>query len=679
MGLLNPLLLLLAGAVAVPLLLHLLQRHQGPRVVFPALRYLRRAEKESARRIRLRQILLMLLRVAAVLLIAFAAARPFIGFGGAGHSPTAVVIVLDNSMSTAAVEGEQRVLDVLTARALEALDEAGPDDRFWLLRAADPGEPALLGDAAETALRVRETEPAAAAADIGAALARAAAILAAGAEGRATEIHLLTDMQAAGWNAVAAADSSAPPVVVWHPGTDAPANLAVTQVEVGGGMAPIAGQRMTIAVAVSGDVDGGRAGDTDADPDPDAQIAVRLVVDGRLMAAGRARPGTVALLTLPARPAGVMTGTVEIDADALHADDRRFFVAHVQPPPTVALSGAAPFVNDALDVLAEAGRVRRAAAGVDIAILPGAQGASAYGPQTAIVILPPATPTELAAVNRRLADAGIPWRYDAPVAGEARFADEQPDPLLRRLADARVRELYPLERMTGAAGDTALVRLADGSPWAVRGTRTNGGTFVLLASTLSAEATSLPTSALMLPLLDRMTGTWSLPLPPRTDADPGREIAIAAGTTAIERPDGTLDDVTGTAYRLGSQPGIYRLLRDDSTVAAFALNPPAAESDLDRLDERDATAYLPGWMLHMTTSDGAWRRAVYRERLGRELWRPLLLALLLVLVAETLIAASGQRRRTRSASLPDSSPRGDEAEEVRAHRAEPRIAEADTR
>ncbi|MGH7466343.1 MAG: BatA domain-containing protein, partial [Longimicrobiales bacterium] len=132
MGLLNPVLLFLAGAAAVPLLLHLLQRHQGPRVIFPALRYLRRAEKESARRIRLRQILLMLLRIAAVLLLALAAARPFVGFGGVRHSPTAVVIVLDNSMSTAAVEGERRVLDQLKARALETLDAAGEEDRFWL-------------------------------------------------------------------------------------------------------------------------------------------------------------------------------------------------------------------------------------------------------------------------------------------------------------------------------------------------------------------------------------------------------------------------------------------------------------------------------------------------------------------------------------------------------------------
>src|ERR1051325_6428855 len=75
MGFLTPLAWLLALAVAVPLILHLFQRHQGPRVIFPALRYLRRAEKEHARRIRLRQIFLLALRVLAVLLLAFAAAR----------------------------------------------------------------------------------------------------------------------------------------------------------------------------------------------------------------------------------------------------------------------------------------------------------------------------------------------------------------------------------------------------------------------------------------------------------------------------------------------------------------------------------------------------------------------------------------------------------------------------
>ncbi|HSK21013.1 MAG TPA: VWA domain-containing protein [Longimicrobiales bacterium] len=642
MGLLNPLLLLLAGAAAVPLLLHLLQRHQGPRVIFPALRYLRRAEKESARRIRLRQILLMLLRIAAVLLLALAAARPFTGFGGAGHSPTAVVIVLDNSMSTAAVEGERRVLDELKARALEMLEAAGPDDRFWLLRAGVPDEPALIGDAAATALRVRETEPSAAAADVNTALARATAILAAGAEGRAAEIHLLTDLQEASFAGPLPADSGAPPVVLWHPGSAPPTNRAVVAVEVGGGMAPIAGQRTTVAVSTAGETE-------DTDTTAAGRADVRLVIDGRLMAAATTRPGAVALLSLPARPAGVLTGSVDIDADALHADDRRFFAARVQPPPAVALSGGEPFITDALDVLAEAGRIRRVSGDSDVAFLPGAEGASARGARTALIILPPVSPTELTAVNRRLADAGVGWRYEAPTAGEARFAAEQSDPLLRALPDARVRQLYPLARNGGSDADSVLIRLEDGSPWAVRGTRTNGGTYVLLGSPLTAEASTLPTSAVMLPLLDRITGAWTLSEAPRTDAVPGQEIALASGSRVVERPDGTRDDVTGaTSYRFGGEPGVYRVLRGDSTLAAFAVNPPAAESDLSRLQESEMETLLPGWTVHGTTSDGAWRRAVFRERLGRELWRPLLIALLLVLASETLLAASGRVRRARA-------------------------------
>ncbi|MGH7504535.1 MAG: BatA domain-containing protein, partial [Longimicrobiales bacterium] len=118
MGFLSPILLVLGAAIAVPVILHLFQRHQGPRVVFPALRYLRRAEKEHARQIKLRQLLLMLLRVAAVLLLALAAARPFARGAGAQHQPTAVAIVLDNSLSSGVVNDDRRVLDTLKERAL---------------------------------------------------------------------------------------------------------------------------------------------------------------------------------------------------------------------------------------------------------------------------------------------------------------------------------------------------------------------------------------------------------------------------------------------------------------------------------------------------------------------------------------------------------------------------------
>jgi hypothetical protein len=637
MGLLNPVLLVLAGAAVVPLLLHLLQRHQGPRIVFPALRYLRRAEKESARRIRLRQILLMLLRVAAVLLVAFAAARPFVRAGGVGHAPTAAVLILDNSMSTAAIEGEQRVIEALQARALEVLEQAGPDDRFWLLRAGSPDEPALSGDAQETARRVRETEPAATAADLTSALAHARSLLAAGAEARATEIQLLTDLQATSFPAPNRATGAVPPVIVWHPGTEPPPNRFVAAVEVGGGLAPIAEQRSTVAAEVGGEGDA---------------VNVRLNVDGRLVAAATARPGATAVLALPARPAGVVSGRIEVDADALHADDTRYFAARVLPPPAVASSTATPFVEDALEVLASAGRIRRAGAGAgDVALLPAATGLEALGARTAAVVLPPATPVEVPAVNRRLASAGIPWRFQPPVGGEARFADAAGDPLLHTLGDTRLRVVYPLTPEGAGPGDSVLIRLADGTPWAVRGERRVGGTYVVLASPLTPEASTLPTSAAMLPLLDRVIGAWALALPPRSTADAGAEIMLPAAVTAVVRADGTRDTVTGgSAYRLPLDPGVYTMLQGDSVALAVAVNAPAAESDLTRLDRRGLEARLPGWTLHVADDAGSWRRAVFRERLGSELWRPLLAAALAVLLLETIVAAAGRVRRADAAA-----------------------------
>lgn len=78
MGALNPLFLVAGVAVAVPIFLHLFHRQVVTRLSFPALRYLERTEKEHARRIRTRQLLLLLVRVAAVLLLVGAGARLFL-------------------------------------------------------------------------------------------------------------------------------------------------------------------------------------------------------------------------------------------------------------------------------------------------------------------------------------------------------------------------------------------------------------------------------------------------------------------------------------------------------------------------------------------------------------------------------------------------------------------------
>ena len=630
MGFLNPLWLLLGASVAVPLILHLLQRHQGPRVIFPAVRYLRRAEREHARRIKLRQLLLLLLRVAALLLLAFAAARPFLRSAGVSHEPTAAVIILDNSLSSSLVRGDRRVLDELKARALETLNRAGPDDRFWLLRAGSPWEPALPGDAVTTAERVRETQSSAGSADLVASIGRARGILEQGANGRAREIQLLSDLQLSNWRGESSGTDDVA-LVVWSPKRDAVPNAAISSIEIGGGLAPRARERSSVVVGI--------AGDSTRD-----SLNLRLHIGARTTGAGIGRPGSAVVIPFPPQPAGLLTGWVELDADALRADDRRYFVATIAPPPVVSLTGSAPFIADALAVLSEAGRIATTGA-ADVLIAPNGAGTDGAGTRS-VVIVPPTTALELPAVNRRLTTLGINWRLESQqAAGETRFQTRGNDELERALAAARVLQFYRLVPTGRSVRDSVMLRLQDGSAWAVNGDRARGGRFVLLASPLTPEASTIPTSLAMIPLIDRATGIWVAPPATRSEARPGEQVNLPAAATTIINPDGSRDSVrTGEPYYAGTQPGAYQVLQRGSIIAAYVVNPPASESVLRSANRDRIARALPKWKIEFADDADSWNDEVFNRRLGYEMWRPILIALLLLLIAEALAAATGTMR-----------------------------------
>src|SRR5438309_1945464 len=195
MSLLAPFYLMLGAAVVVPLLIHLLRRRIGTRIDFPAVRYLARAEKEHSRSLRLRNILLMLLRVTIVLFVTIAAARPVMRLGGKGHGPTALAIVLDNSLSTSAVIDGHPLLEQFRASAGEILGAANATDRLWLITADGRVRGGGKGTLREELDRV---EPLGGAGNLPLALSRAAAsVRAAGLDSR--QIIVLTDGQRSGW------------------------------------------------------------------------------------------------------------------------------------------------------------------------------------------------------------------------------------------------------------------------------------------------------------------------------------------------------------------------------------------------------------------------------------------------------------------------------------------------
>ena len=101
MSFLFPAFLVGALAVVIPIAIHLWKRQNTTHIFFSDIRFLRRAKAARRNNLRVREWLLLALRVFALILLAAAFARPFMDEGGLG-AKAATVVVLDRSFSMAA-------------------------------------------------------------------------------------------------------------------------------------------------------------------------------------------------------------------------------------------------------------------------------------------------------------------------------------------------------------------------------------------------------------------------------------------------------------------------------------------------------------------------------------------------------------------------------------------------
>ena len=112
-----------ALAAAVPLAVHWLTRPRPRKMPLSTLRFVREMAEQRRARNRLRDFLILALRVAAVLLLAWAVARPLLRTGAA-EAPGEVgnvarVVLLDVSQSMAASQGGIEAFERARARAAE--------------------------------------------------------------------------------------------------------------------------------------------------------------------------------------------------------------------------------------------------------------------------------------------------------------------------------------------------------------------------------------------------------------------------------------------------------------------------------------------------------------------------------------------------------------------------------
>lgn len=130
-------------AVAIPVIIHLLNRRRHRTIKWAAMQFLLKASQESRGKKRLKHILILTCRALAIAALIFAIARPLVGglLGWGGGSVDSVMLILDRSasMELRSSEGGQSLREGVINRVSDAVKEIQAD-RLILIDSAT-GEP----------------------------------------------------------------------------------------------------------------------------------------------------------------------------------------------------------------------------------------------------------------------------------------------------------------------------------------------------------------------------------------------------------------------------------------------------------------------------------------------------------------------------------------------------------
>ncbi len=679
------------ASLAVPVIIHLVYRRKARRVPFSTLRFVQMVDQRVARRHRLKELLLLALRIFLLAALIGALYRPMLRSQTfrAENVPAAAAIVLDNTYSMRAVRGGMARFDRATGAAVEILSGLRHGDSAGIALFDDPQDTPAEFTTGLSGLRARldsiecgyGTAPAAGA------LGRAVKALAESRQPQ-KELYVISDFQRLSWTPAVRelADRIGPetPLYLIDVGDAMGENLTLESARFGLNV-QVAGAASEVLCTVS-----------NTGPE-NLNKRLSLLVNGEKMGeeevalAPGARIGTV--LRHVFGQTGYAVVEARLEPDQLLADNARYLAARVREElPVLLVNGdpsAAPFMDET--IYAELALKAPAPGGATLSPLAVRTVTAAELGRTpledyACVLLanvPRFGERVAAALQRFVGDGGglIVFlgdrvdvaSYNAALGTEllpgilGRVVDT-PDgaalshlnrahPVLRSLAEHVDARRVRVERCIAVepAEDAAVLAASDAGPLLLE--RGVGAGIVLLCATAAdMDWGNLPARALYLPLLHQMVYYCGRPaervaavtvgMPyvlklPETQQPP--EVAFY-GPGDEEEPLTTLTPAPDNARRVvfggTAVPGIYRAVYSvdgEERRRLFAVNVDPAESQFDRIAPEEVADMLGARQVQVVRDADRLRQLVRRQRHGLPLWNYLFALAIALAVAESYV------------------------------------------
>lgn len=676
MGFLNSAFLIGLAAVSIPLILHFLSRRRITTIEFSSLRFLEQMQKSRMKWLKIKEILLLLLRMSIIALIVMAFARPTLrGFVGSSKGSSSVVILLDRSASMETQGETGSLFDEARRTAARLSTGLERSDRITVIPFPSTSPGRSFGPMYQSERLQEEIsglEMGYGSGGLGEALKLALESLAASSDVN-KEIYIISDFQKASWN-------NLPPEVLSGSPRDninlscialspsGPQNVGISDILLPPQML-VPGENFQVETELVNHGSGTLE-----------NVLVGIVIGGERKAQSSVslqpgRPTRVPFTVRLDKP-GSYNGYAEIDFDRYSLDNKRFFTIEIPDRINVLAVGQTVddlrFLSLALD-RPEAGQIHYK--GISISDLL-REDASKYRVML-LHNLRNLDPAREAAVNRFvkgggaiflsmgkssdvsywngfLAQSGI---SATPVTGErgeyiiwdifdfghpifsiyARDLPERSDP---SMADIHIFNYSSL------SGGTILGSTSDGINLL---SESKIEMLLVFGSGLDMNSGDLPAHSFFLPFLARSieylgsknsgetaAGTIGQPFTWRgTDITGGLTLTTPSGKSIDIDPAAGGGGSTAR-FDVDDMPGVYQLTSSGKNVASIPFNVDPGESSSEVISAREIGQLLGLKVIEIKPGDDL-VTFVKNARFGRELWKEFLLVALIFLIIESIL------------------------------------------
>ncbi|MCE5278990.1 MAG: BatA domain-containing protein [Planctomycetaceae bacterium] len=714
---------LAAAGVAVPIIIHLISRYRSRKVMWAAMELLRRALVVRSKRMRLEDLILLLLRCLALALIALAMGRLVLSPSsssalGGGEGKAGVIIAIDGSFSMLHQGGEQTRFDLARKRVRDITATLSPGDPLTIV---------LMGERPQIKLRNVAYDPERAEAVLKALTPTNESLnieqcleqivtLAKEMKAPSKQCYLITDAQTVSWgklsdgakNSIKSLDNFAR-IFLAAVGPEKADNLGLTRLEVASGILRKGSTARYVADVLN------------AGKEAQNNVTVRLLVDGVPVdqkVIERIEPGKAATVPLFANfgQAGTFAVSAKIDVDALAVDNIRYAIADIRESVNVLCVDGDPseerFKGDA-SYLAGALAPMGPGGGVNVSVVsPGNLDVTTLSTYDAVIManVPELSRTQTLALGSYVRGGGglmvflgsktnaalfnvqfrdgedrplLPVELGSAVgaateraaaaAGQKgwEIAPEMPDTPLTRIFTSIPRQqwgddirFWRYVKATARKEARTLVRLTPGNDVLVADQPFGRGRVVAFTSSADCDWTTLPKQPVYLMMVQQgvtwlsrkafeTAGRVSQPLAfelPVTPASPSLAVRDPAGLeTQVRLTD--RDGQKAVILEYAAVPGVYTVqYSDKAPPLKRVVNVDGGESAIavlrggalgEAMDEVPVSVVDPGDDLQTIAR---------QARMGRELWRTLLLLALIALLVEAGLARFFVWRMARNVS-----------------------------